>query len=57
MHTLWHELKHVFDEQVEDQMMRSEAVNKEEAAADAFGTLMMNLFPNIKTIKDLINGK
>lgn len=57
MHTLWHELKHVFDEQVADLVMRSQAKDPEEAGADAFGALMSNLFPQIKNIEDLIGGK
>ena len=57
MHTLWHEMKHAFDEQVADIIMRSEASNPEEAAADAFGAFMTNLFPQIKTIGDLLGGR
>lgn len=56
MHTLWHELKHVFDTQVEDFVMRAECKNLSEVQADMFAALMSNLLPNLKPM-DVLRAK
>lgn len=44
-HTLFHELKHMFDDQVSEM--------EDEAQCDAFGTMMNNWFPDLDITKIL----
>ena len=44
MHTLWHELKHAFDDQVKMQLSNAEPIDPEEAMADAFASMIMRVF-------------
>jgi hypothetical protein len=43
-HTLFHELKHVFDDQVAH-------MDDEEDVCDAFGTMLVNWFPDVDITK------
>ena len=56
MHTLWHELKHAFDDQTKMLISNSEPADPEEARADAFGSMIMRIFPNL-TPQAVLNVK
>jgi len=56
MHTLWHELKHAFDDQVKMLLSNSEPLDAEEAMADAFASMIMRVIGE-RTPQEVLRAK